>query len=175
MRQFCNNLHSEIAITIRWFFGLVLLLTVQAQATDSTRLYNPAANAAKDVAQLLPKAKAEHKRVLLQIGGNWCVMCYRLNAFVQLDTVLKKLVDSNYIIYHLNYSPENKNLGYLKTIGSPQRFGFPVLVVLDDNGKPLCTRESEGLQRGNGYSFEKVSAFLQQWKRERTPEAKTGS
>ena len=147
----------------RFAFSLLLLAALNAQAADSTKLYNPAADAAKDVAQLLIRAKAEQKRVLLQVGGNWCVMCYRLNAFIQMDTVLKKLVIGNYLLYHLNYSPENRNSAYLKTIGSPQRFGFPVLVVLDADGKPLHTQESGALQRGNGYSFEKVKAFLEHW------------
>lgn len=150
---------------MRFFAPLFLLLTLSAHAGDSTKLYNPAADAAKEVAQLLVKAKSENKRVLLQIGGNWCVQCYRLNAALQTDAVLKKLAAENYIVYHLNYSPENKNSAYLKTIGSPQRFGFPVLVILDSDGKRLHTQESGSLQRGNGYSFEKLNVFLTQWSR----------
>jgi thioredoxin-related protein len=149
---------------MRLFICLCLLFSLRAQAGDTTHLYDPKADAAKDVARLVQQAKAENKRVLLQVGGNWCVMCYRLNAFVQLDSVLKKLVAENYIVYHLNYSPENKNAAYLKTIGSPQQFGFPVLVVLDAEGRRLHTQDSGALQKGNGYSFEKVKAFLEQWK-----------
>lgn len=152
---------------MRLFFCLLVVLSIKAYARDSTRLYNPAANAAKDIAALCIKAKAENKRLLLQIGGNWCVMCYRLNAFIQTDAVLKKVVAENFIVYHLNYSPENKNEAYLKTIGAPQRFGFPVLVVLESSGLPLHTQESGALQKGNGYSFEKVKAFLEKWRVER--------
>lgn len=154
------------ARTIRYFLAfLFAVASGRLHAADSTRrLYNPAANAANDIAGLLTRAKSENKRLLLQIGGNWCVMCYRLNAFVQTDTVLKKLVTENYIVYHLNYSRENKNEAYLKTIGSPQRFGFPVLVVLDERGQPLATKWSAALQRGNGYDFEKVKLFLNEWK-----------
>jgi len=148
---------------MRILFCISLLLTLHAHAGDSTKLYDPAANAAKDVAQLLLKARREKKRLLLQVGGNWCVPCYRLNAFIQTDTVLKKLTEANYIVYHLNYSPQNKNETYLKSIGSPQRFGVPVLVILDSAGGWLYTKEGGALQKGNGYSFEKVYAFLTQW------------
>ena len=154
---------------MRFLFCLCLLLCLRAAASDSSRLYNPKANAAKDVAEAVLKAKRENKRVLLQVGGNWCVLCYRLHAFIKTDSVLKKLVDANYILYHLNYSSENRNLAYLKTIGSPQRFGFPVLVVLDADGSRLQTQPGGTLQKGNGYSFEKVQAFLTQW----APENKT--
>lgn len=148
---------------IRCVFCLLLFTALRAHAGDSTKLYDPWANAAQDVARAVEKAKVEKKHVLLQIGGNWCVWCYRFNAFVQLDSVLKKLMNDDYVVYHLNYSPENKNLAYLKTLGNPQRYGFPVLVVLDENGKPLHTQDTSLLEKGNGYSFEKVKDFLLKW------------
>jgi thioredoxin-related protein len=146
-----------------FLFFLLMLLSVQAVASDSTKLYNPRANAEKDVAQLLVKAKAENKRLLLQIGGNWCLMCYRLNAVLQKDSVLKKTLDDNYISYHLNYSPENKNSAYLAKLGTPQRYGFPVLVVLDADGKQLHTQNMALLLKGNGYDHEKLKIFLLKW------------
>lgn len=149
---------------MRFLFFLLLLLSVQAVANDSTKLYNPRANAEKDVAQLLVKAKGENKRLLLQIGGNWCLMCYRLNAVLQKDSVLKKALNDNYISYHLNYSPENKNSAYLAKLGQPQRYGFPVLVVLDGDGTPLHTQNMALLLKGNGYDYEKLKTFLYRWR-----------
>jgi thioredoxin-related protein len=148
---------------MRWITFLFLFVALQAGASDSTRLYNPRADAAKDVAQLLVKAKNGKKHVLLQIGGNWCVQCYRLNAYVQTDSTLKKLLYDNYVMYHLNYSPENKNEAYLAKLGYPQRFGFPVLVVLDANGNRLHTQDGALLQKGNGYDSEKIKGFLKSW------------
>ena len=148
---------------MRLLFLILLVSGLSANANDSTKLYNPKANVAKDIEALLAKAKEKNKHVLLQVGGNWCVWCYRLNAFVQTDTLLKKMVKDNYVFYHLNYSKENKNLDYLKKLGYPQRFGFPVLVVLDANGVRLHTQDSALLEKGNGYNKEKVLSFLRQW------------
>lgn len=147
-----------------FFLFLVIGLALSASANDSTRLYNPRANAEKDVMVLLQKAKKENKRLLLQIGGNWCLMCYRLNAFIQTDSTLKGLVADNYISYHLNYSPENKNSAYLAKLGNPQRYGFPVLVVLEVDGKPLHTQNMSLMLKGNGYDYNKLKAFLQYWR-----------
>jgi thiol:disulfide interchange protein len=138
-------------------------MSFTAYGNDSTKLYNPRANVEKDVAALLQKAKEENKHVLLQIGGNWCVMCYRLNSFLLLDTALKKMLNDNYVLYHLNYSNENKNLAYLKKLNNPQRFGFPVLVVLNTEGELLYTQNSALLQKGNGYDTDKVKSFLKNW------------
>ena len=148
---------------MRFLFILLLLAGLSASASDTTRLYNPAANVHKDIEAALQKAKKEKKHVLLQIGGNWCIWCYRFNAFVQTDTTLKRLAEGNYVVYHLNYSKENKNLDYLKLLGYPQRFGFPVLVVLDADGNRLHTQDSSLLEKGNGYDYDKVKAFFKNW------------
>ncbi len=150
---------------MKLFFVLLLsLIGLKGIANDSTRLYNPYADVAKDVAQALVRAKQEKKQVLLQIGGNWCVMCYRLNSVVKTDKLLKQLIESNYIVYHLNYSKENKNLAYLKKLGYPQRFGFPVLVVLDGaTGSVLHTQDAGLFQKGNGYDPERIKQFLKNW------------
>lgn len=148
---------------MRFLFCFLMFFCLRASATDSTKLYNPAANVAKDVQQALIKAKKEKKHVLLQVGGNWCVWCYRFNSFVQMDPELKAMLDNNFVLYHLNYSPENKNLDYLKKLGYPQRFGFPVLVVLDADGNRLHTQDSGLLEKGNGYDKEKVKNFFTNW------------
>lgn len=148
---------------MRFLFSLVLFLSLKSFAGDSTKLYNPAANVKKDVAAAFAKAKKEGKHVMLQVGGNWCSWCYRYDGFVKGDTSLKRIVDENYVVYHLNYSPENKNLDYLKTLGYPQRFGFPVFVVLDANGQRMHTQDSGLLEKEKSYDKAKVKTFLQAW------------
>lgn len=148
---------------MRFLFFISLLLSLQSFGNDSTKLYNPKADVEKDVAALLLKAKKERKNILLQIGGNWCIWCYRFNSFVLTDTTLKQIVQNNYVVYHLNYSSENKNLAYLKKLGYPQRFGFPVFVILDEEGRQLHTQDSALLEKGNGYDFDKVMSFLKNW------------
>ena len=148
---------------MRFLFSLVLFVSLKSFAGDTTKLYNPAANVKKDVAAVVAKAKKEGKHVMLQVGGNWCIWCYRYDGFVKGDTTLNRLVDENYVVYHLNYSPENKNLDYLKTLGYPQRFGFPVFVVLDANGQRLHTQDSGLLEKEKSYDKAKVKTFLEAW------------
>ncbi len=144
-------------------FVSLLLIGFTGTANDTTRLYQPFANAERDLAVAFAKAKAEKKHVLVQVGGNWCIWCYRFNALVHTDTISRQLVRDNYVVYHLNYSKENKNLATLARLGYPQRFGFPALVVLDAQGNRLHTQDSGMLEKGNGYDERKVRTFLQQW------------
>lgn len=146
------------------FIGLLFICTQSfASDTTRTRLYNPAANVAKDIDALLVQAKKENKHLLIQVGGNWCVWCYKLNSFVNSDSSITNLIKANYVVYHLNYSKENKNLDYLQKLENPQRFGFPVLVVLNKDGRRLHTQDSALLEKGNGYDADKIKNFLAQW------------
>ena len=148
---------------MRYLLTLVLFVSLRSFASDSTKLYDPSANVKKDIAVALAKAKKEGKHVLIQVGGNWCSWCYRFHNMVEKDTALNRIENQNYVVYHLNYSKENKNLDYLKTLGFPQRFGFPVFVILDANGNRLHTQDSSLLEEGKGYNAEKVKNFFQAW------------
>ncbi|MDB5253621.1 MAG: thioredoxin family protein [Flaviaesturariibacter sp.] len=148
---------------MRWFLSFLLLATLSSHAGDTAKLYNPAANVAKDLSTAVSRARREGKHVMIQVGGNWCIWCYRFNGFVESDPALKRYRDSNYIVYHLNYSKENRNLPALKKLGFPQRFGFPVFVILDGKGNRLHTQNSSYLELDKGYDAAKVKEFFMQW------------
>jgi thiol:disulfide interchange protein len=130
---------------------------------ETPKLYNPAADAKADIAAAVKTAQAQHKNVLLQIGGNWCVWCLRFNDLVTKDADLTKYLTDNYVVLHVNWSPENKNEKVLADLGYPQRFGFPVFVVLDGKGTRLHTQNSGYLEEGKGHSKAKVMEFFQGW------------
>ncbi|MBN1988656.1 MAG: thioredoxin family protein [Bacteroidales bacterium] len=127
------------------------------------KLYNPNADPQKDVTKALVEAKQQGKHVLLQIGGNWCPWCIKLHNYMHETAQVKQLLDDAYIVVKVNYSKENKNLSYLEYLEYPQRFGFPVLVILNSNGKRLHTQDSGLLESGNGYDSKKIETFLKNW------------
>jgi thioredoxin-related protein len=126
-------------------------------------LYNPNANAKDDLANAISKAKNENKHVLVQIGGNWCKWCIEFNRFCKSDSQIDSMIQADYVVYHLNYSKENKNLEILSQYGFPQRFGFPVFIVLNQNGDRLHTENSSYLEEGNSYNKARIMAFLKAW------------
>lgn len=134
-----------------------------SQDLSKFRLYDPAANAEAGIAEAVKKAKAANKHVFIQVGGNWCIWCARFNELVTKDSTLDSLVNADYVVYHLNYSKENKNEALLTKYGFPQRFGFPVFLVLDGQGKLLHTQNSGYLEQGKGYNRESVIGFFKDW------------
>ena len=137
-------------------------LSLNAQKTK-VKLYNPKANAKADITKAIAKAKAEGKHVMIQAGGNWCGWCILFDKKVNADPALKKALDDNYVSYHLNYSQENKNTEVFESLGNPERFGFPVFIVLDENGKRLHTQNSVYLEEGKGHNTKKILEFFRNW------------
>jgi thioredoxin-related protein len=144
---------------------IVFLITGSVNAQDLTKfkLYKPAENAEQAIAAAVQEAKEKGKHVFIQIGGNWCIWCARFNNFVESDTAIKEYVDNNYVTYHLNYSPENKNANLLAKYGFPQRFGFPVFLILNEKGQLIHTQNSAYLEEEKGYGKLKVVEFFKSW------------
>jgi hypothetical protein len=67
-------------------------------------------------------------------------------------------------LYHLNWSKENENKKIFEQYGYPQRFGFPVFIILNGQGERIHTQNSEYLEDGKkSYDPEKVRSFLEMW------------
>ena len=150
-----------LATTVLLFF---LSLSAHSQDMAKFNLYHPEDNAKAGIASAVKEAKQAGKHVLIQVGGNWCIWCARFNDFVTKDKSLDSTMNSNYIVYHLNYSKENKNESLLAKYGYPQRFGFPVFLVLNEKGELIHTQTSWYLEDGGkSYDKEKTQAFLNDW------------
>lgn len=152
---FFMKTHKLIVI----FFFLLLSGTF----AQKQKLYNPEADGKQQLAQALVLADSLEKQVFIQVGGNWCPWCLKFNRFCIENKTIDTLLQNNYVVVHLNFSTENKNLDVLKTLDYPQRFGFPVIVILDSKGKRIHTQDSALLEKEGSYDLAKVENFLKNW------------
>lgn len=147
---------------------IIFMLFSLFSLSQNKQIYNPNDNARQKIDSIVGVAQKEHKFVLLQVGGNWCIWCLRFNKLTQENAELKNVIEKNYLTYHVNYSKENKNEKVLADLGYPERFGFPVFVILNEKGERIHTQQSDFLEDGaSGYDLKKVIRFFEQW----SPEA----
>lgn len=139
------------------------LMTQWTMAQEKFNVYNPESDAKMEIENAVTKAQEEDKHILIQVGGNWCSWCKLFHDLTTTDEELKQYLAENYVVYHLNYSKENKNLDVLASLDYPQRFGFPVFVVLNKEGKRIHTQSSGYLEEGKGHSQKLVMEFLKSW------------
>ena len=164
---------------MRRFFVMAFIMTFGVMMADAQgalkRVYDETIDPMNQIDEVLVKAKVEDKFVVCQVGGNWCPWCLRFADFVEKDTAVNKVVNDNFEYIHVNYNPrkaagadaQQKAAQLMQRLNNPQRFGFPVFVVLDENGAVLHIQDSSFLEEGKGYSEDKTLRFFKNW----TPKA----
>lgn len=149
---------------MKLLISLLFFIYASTSAAQEKKLYNPNADAEKDIRTAVMKAKKEHKYVLIQGGGNWCKWCIEFARFAKADPQIDSMIQSSFVWYHLNYSKENENTAMFRKLDHAQRFGFPVFVILDEKGIRIHTQNSEYLKDGKkSYDKRKVMDFLKMW------------
>ncbi|MEA5668293.1 thioredoxin family protein [Stenotrophomonas sp. MH1] len=123
--------------------------------------FDPARNPVADLETAKVEAQRGGKRIILDVGGEWCSWCHLLDAFMEGDSEIRRFRDGNYVWMKVNFSEENENTAFLS--GYPEIKGYPHLFVLDAEGKLLHSQFTGDLEKGKGYDREKFFAFLKQW------------
>ena len=150
--------------------ALLMAITIEAQ-TSLKKVYNEDINPIEQIDKALVKAKSEGKFVICQVGGNWCPWCLRFADFITNDTAISKVIAENFKYIHVNYNPRKSEgeeklqqaKALMKRLNNCGRFGFPVFVVLDEEGKVIHIQDSSFLEEGQGYNQEKVMRFFKNW------------
>lgn len=141
---------------------------VKVQAADNAaalplsamkKVYDEKLDGMKQIDEALAKAKAEGKKVVCQVGGNWCVWCLRFADFITKDEDISKLISDNYVYIHVNTSNNNKNEKAIERLGN-QKLGYPHLVFLNADGNISRVVATGELEEGKGYCKEKVLKAL---------------
>ena len=147
---------------------LIALAAVTADAQSNLKkVYDETADPMKQISKAVQDAGKDGRFVICQVGGNWCRWCLMFAEFITTDEEIKALIDKNFVYIHVNYDPRKPKdetaLKMLERLGNPERFGFPVLVVLDSKGKVIHTQDSSFLEEGNGYDKANVMRFFTNW------------
>jgi thiol-disulfide isomerase/thioredoxin len=125
-------------------------------------VYDQSADGSKQISDALMIAKKEGRRVLLQFGANWCGWCLMLHKLFVTNKDIAQELRSNYVVVAIDV-----NQGHNKEVdakyGHPTRYGLPVIVILDADGKQLTTENTSELEEGNHHDPDKVMAFLKEW------------
>jgi len=140
---------------------LSLLLCAAASAADLPARFDPTRDAAADVAQAVSVASAQGKRVIVDVGGEWCSWCHILDRFIASHPEVRTLIDARYVWVKVNVSKENRNRALLARW--PRIEGYPHLFVLDARGRLVHSQDTGVLESGKSYDEAKFIAMLRKW------------
>jgi thiol:disulfide interchange protein len=149
-----------------WRWLLIAAFTASGAAASPNDLplkFDPTRDAAKDIATAVQLANAQGKRVLVDVGGEWCSWCHIMDRFFAANEEARTLRDAHYVWVKVNWSKENKNEAVLSQW--PKIDGYPHMFVLDADGRLLHSQDTSLLEQGKGYDREKFLTFLRRWAR----------
>jgi thioredoxin 1 len=151
---------------VSWSSGILATVfafgTICALSTERD-IYPAPQQAKTDVAAALAAAAKDHKRVILDFGGNWCTDCHVLDLYFH-DAANKPLVDANFVLVHVNIGRMNENVDIADRYGIPLRKGVPALAVLDEHGELLYSQKTGEFESMRRLQSSAVTDFLVHWK-----------
>ena len=134
----------------KFLFPILLLMTVSAAAATAPKPsiatleqlpaltmqpYDEAANADAQVAAAFARAQKSHKRVLIDLGGNWCGDCIILANFVKLPE-MRRFMAAHYEEVSVDVGRFNRNLQIPARFGVTKKLeGVPALLIVTPDGK----------------------------------------
>ena len=144
-------------------FAAALALTGASALAQGRIIYSDTADAHADIAAALNTAAHEHKRVILDFGGDWCGDCQVLDIYLHQSPNLE-LFDKNFLLVHVDIGQFDKNLDIAEKYNIPLKKGVPALAVLDADGKLLYSQQAAEFGDMRYMYQNSVTDFLNKWK-----------
>ena len=147
----------------RAVFAAVFTIAGISAAAQGRIIYSATADAHADIAQAIKTAAQEHKRIILDFGGNWCGDCQVLDIYFHQQPNLP-LLENNFVLVHVDVGHYDKNLDLAEKYDIPLKRGVPALAVLDAHGRVLYTQKNGEFEAMRKMDPASVTEFLNQWK-----------
>jgi thioredoxin 1 len=142
----------------------ILLIAVQAPGVAALPdIYPDPGKAKMDLAAALQTAAANHRRIIVDFGGNWCTDCHVLDGYFH-DAANRPLLEADFLLVHVNIGRLDQNLDLAERYQIPLRKGVPALAVLDSDGKLLYSQRTGEFEAMRRMQSSAVTEFLTQWK-----------
>ena len=123
--------------------------------------YDPSRDPAVDLKTAVAQAQKENKRILLEVGGEWCVYCRILNKTIHDNETLTRRLHDSFVVVKVNFSDEVKNEAFLSQY--PKIPSYPHLFVLDKDGKLLLSQTPDDFMKNDKYVPDLLLAFVAKW------------
>lgn len=143
--------------------GAVAQTKTAAMPFVPKHIYSETADPKADITAALAKARAEHKRVILDFGGDWCGDCQVLDIYFH-QAPNQQLLEKNYVLVHVWIGHFDRNIDIAAKYGVPISKGVPALAVLNADGKVVYAQGTGQFADMRHMESKSVTEFLTKWK-----------
>ncbi len=124
--------------------------------------YNAASDPSADLETALAAAAQKHRRVLVMVGGDWCVWCFLLDRQFDRDRNMAADFYGGFEVLRVYYNDDNKNREFLARF--PDFTMFPHFFVVDPDGHVSGSVVADSLIRDAKYDAQLLHRFVEQWR-----------
>ncbi|TWX58589.1 thioredoxin family protein [Colwellia hornerae] len=143
------------------------LLTTPAAAINAddlpkySKVYDDKSDPFKDANAAIKLAQQTQRNVLIEIGGNWCTWCKKMDAFLVENPEVYQKLHNEFVLLKVSVSDSNENEAFMKSL--PPVLGYPHMYVSTSSGKMILSKDTAELLVGEQYSKKQWLAFLNKW------------
>jgi thiol-disulfide isomerase/thioredoxin len=126
--------------------------------------YDEGAIGSADVARGKALAKAQHKKLLIDLGGNWCTDCRVLAGIMELPEV-KAFVAKHFVVVKVDVGRYDKNGDVAQHYGFTDRLkGVPTILIIDPRNDVLINKDKYfALTDARHMTPQGLADWLAQW------------
>jgi len=124
--------------------------------------YDPGRDPFIDGKAAIELATKTQRRILIEVGGDWCKWCHILDKFINNDPQIENALHKTFVILKVNVSDKNLNEKFLSSF--PKTLGYPHMYVAESDGHVIHSQDTGEFLVALKYSKYKFMAFLNKWK-----------
>ncbi len=128
---------------------------------DYSRAYDPGRDPFADGKSAIALAAETGRKVLIEVGGDWCTWCHVLERTLRDNPPLARVMNEHYVLLKVNVSEDNHNTEFMRTM--PVLHGYPQLFVAQGNGDIMHAQDPSEFIRHGSYDPDLLLAFLKRW------------
>jgi thioredoxin 1 len=135
-----------------------------AQPSDMKKnIYPPDADARAEIKEAETTAAAQHQRILLVFGANWCFDCHVLDLAMHRPDFAPTMI--GYEVVHVDIGDDGKkNNDLAQQFDVPLNKGVPALAVIDPDGHVVVSQKNGEFEDARSLTPEALLDFLNKWK-----------
>ena len=127
-----------------------------------SKIYDEKRNPFDDARHAIKLASKTNRNILIEIGGNWCVWCQKMDVFLEENPDIYQALHSKYVLLKINVSDANDNEEFMKSL--PPVLGYPHMYVSTGQGKMMLSKDTgEFLDDDGEHSREAWITFIDKW------------
>ena len=124
--------------------------------------YDPTRDPFEDGRAAIKLAQETNRRVLIEVGGNWCSWCLQLDKFLRSNPQIFEQLHLHFVVLKVSVSEKNDNAEFMA--GFPKPLGYPHIYIAEADGRIIFSKDTAQFLENARYSVSRFQQFIDKWK-----------